>query len=238
MSMEKLAQADLGTTLFCIALTLGAYALSRFIAPRFPSPFTTPVFLSTTFIVSLLLALGIEFGRYEPAKDLLVFLLAPATVALAVPIHKNRRVLLRYLATAGAGIATGSFSTVAVAMLLGFAAHLDRAVIASLSVKSITAPIAIELAGIIHGHPTLAAVFVILTGMLGTMFGPWLLSRAGIAHPVARGLALGTISHGQGTAQAVCEGELQGAIAGISMGVTAVLTSITLPLLLDRLSGG
>lgn len=225
---------QLETTLFCIAITVGAYAASRYAAVRYKSPFTTPVFLSTTLIVALLLASGIEFERYQPAKEVMVFLLGPATVALAVPIHRNRRVLLRYLLPAGAGIAAGSLSTVAAAFLLGLALQVDPVVLASLSVKSVTAPIAIELAAIIHGHPTLAAVFVILTGMLGTMFGPWLLTLARIEHPLARGLALGTVSHGQGTAQAVLEGELQGAIAGIAMGVAAVLTSIALPLLLNQ----
>jgi len=82
---------------------------------------------------------------------------------------------------------------------------------------------------------TLAAAFVIATGMIGTMLGPWLMDRAGIHHPLARGLALGTISHGQGTAQAVSEGEKQGAIAGIAMGVSAVLTSVALPSLLQQI---
>lgn len=62
------------------------------------------------------------------------------------------------------------------------------------------------------------------------MLGPWLMDRTGIVHPLARGLSLGTISHGQGTAQALSEGELQGAISGIAMGVTAILTSAALPL--------
>lgn len=43
------------------------------------------------------------------------------------------------------------------------------------------------------------------TGMIGAAFGPWLMNRFRIAHPVSRGLALGTISHGQGTAEAATE---------------------------------
>ena len=104
-----------------------------------------------------------------------------------------------------------------------------------MSVKSVTAPIAIELATLLKGNPALAATFVIATGMIGAMLGPWLLTRAGIDCPVARGLALGTISHGQGTAQALTEGSLQGAMAGIAMGVTAILTSIVLPFAITAL---
>jgi putative effector of murein hydrolase len=229
-----MAGTELYATLFCIALTIGAYALSRFVGRRFPSPFTTPVFLSTALIVALLLSAGVDFAQYQPAKEVLVFLLAPATVALAVPVYRNRRVLLSYLVPAGAGIVVGSFCTVALAAGLGLAFGLERTLLASLTVKSVTAPIAIELADLVQGNATLAAVFVIVTGMLGAMFGPWLMTRARIVDPLARGVALGTISHGQGTAQAVLEGELQGAVAGIAMGVAAVLTSVALPLLLVR----
>lgn len=223
------------TTAFCIALTVGAYALSRFAARRYPSPLTTPVFFSTALIVALLVAAGVEFEQYRPARDVLVFLLAPATVALAVPVYKNRATLRAHLLPAMAGIVAGCLSTIAVAVLLGAWLGIGENVLASLSVKSVTAPIAVELATIVHGDPALAAVFVIVTGMLGAMFGPWLMNIARIAHPLARGLALGTISHGQGTAQAVSEGELQGAIAGIAMGMSAVFTSIALPSMLRML---
>ena len=215
--------------LYCVGVTVGAYALSRALAKRYPSPFTTPVFFSTVLIVLALLAGGLNFEDYRPAKDVLVILLGPATVALAVPIYKNRQVLALHAAPAFAGIVAGTLSTVLVAVGLGIAFALDRVTLASISVKSVTAPIAIELAAIVQGNVSLAAGLVIATGMIGTMFGQWLMDRAGIVDPLARGLALGTISHGQGTAQANLEGELQGAIAGIAMGVSAVITSIALP---------
>lgn len=213
-------------------ITIGAYALSRVLAKRYPSPFTTPVFFSTTLIVLVLIASRMRFEDYRPAKDILVVLLGPATVALAVPIFKNRRLLADHAVPALTGIAAGALSTILVAIGLGRAFELDRVVLLSMGVKSVTAPIAIELAGIVQGNLSLAAAFVIATGMIGTMFGQWMLDHTGINHPLARGLAMGTISHGQGTAQAFSEGELQGAIAGIGMSVAAVLTSIGLPSLI------
>jgi putative effector of murein hydrolase len=219
-------------TLYCIGITVGAYALSRAVAKRHVSPLTTPVFFSTALIMLILLASGLHFDDYRPAKDLLVILLGPATVALAVPIFKNRRVLVRHAAPALIGIVVGAVSTISVAIGLGLAFEVGREVLASVSVKSVTAPIAIELVGIVQGNLSLAAAMVIATGMIGAMFGQWLMDRTGIVDPLARGLALGAVSHGQGTAQALTEGELQGAIAGIAMGLTAILTSIVLPPLL------
>lgn len=216
-------------TILCILLTIGAYALSRIVAKRFPSPFTTPVFFSTSLIVLVLVVGGIPYEDYRPAADLLAKLLGPATVALAVPIHRHRRILLRSFVPAISGIVVGSVVTIGVALVLGRAAGFDREIQLAMSVKSTTAPIALELTRILGGNLAIAAALVIATGMAGAMFGQWLMDRLHIDHPLARGLAMGTVSHGQGTAQAVSEGELQGAIAAVSMGLAAIVTTLIVP---------
>lgn len=222
-------------TWFSIGVTVSAYALSRLVARHYPSAFTTPVFFSTILIIVVLASSGIQVADYEPAKQLMGYLLGPATVALAVPLYKNRRTLLSNSLPALTGLISGSVATLSAAMIVARLLGLPDTVRVSISIKSVTAPIAVELAPIIHGNPTLAAAFVIATGMIGAMLGPWLMTAAGIHHPLARGLALGTISHGQGTAQAVIEGELQGAAAGIAMGLAAVFTSIIAPVLVPLL---
>jgi putative effector of murein hydrolase len=219
--------------IFGVGVTLGAYVLSRLVAKRYPSPFTTPVFFSTPIVILTLLVTGVHLEDYKPAKDVMVFLLGPATVALAVPLHKNWRTLIENALPALFGLAAGSLSTLIGAAGLAKLCGLSPVVIASIAIKSVTAPIAIELAPIVHGDPTLAAGFVIATGMIGVMLGPWLMNLVDIRAPLARGLALGTISHGQGTAQAIHEGELQGAAAGIAMGLAAVLTSLAGPFVLS-----
>src|SRR5215831_5913231 len=166
--------------IFGVAVTLGAYVLSRVVAKRHPSPFTTPVFFSTPLVILTLLATGIHLEDYKPAKDVLVFLLGPATVALAVPLHKNWRMLVENALPALFGLAAGSLSTLLASASLAKLLALSPAVVASIAIKSVTAPIAIELAPIVHGDPTLAAGFVIATGMTGAMFGPWLMNVVGI----------------------------------------------------------
>ena len=101
--------------------------------------------------------------------------------------------------------------------------------ILSLAVKSITVPVATEVGRILKGNISMIAAFVIITGMFGAMFGAKLLNCFKIDHPFARGLAIGTISHGIGTAEAVKEGEIQGAVAGAAMGMAAIATSFILP---------
>ena len=225
----------LGITAFCVGITIGAYLLSRVLARRYPSPLTTPVFCSTAVIITILASSGVGVADYEPAKRLMVLLLGPATVALAVPLYKNRHTLKRHTLPALIGLGVGSLVTLAAALILARVLGLPEVIRASISIKSVTTPIAVELAPIVHGSPTLTVAFVIATGMIGTMLGPWLMNVTGIHDPLSRGLALGTISHGQGTAQAVSEGELQGAAAGIAMGLAAVFTSCVAPFLVPFL---
>lgn len=220
-------------TLLSIAITVGAYMLSKVAAKRFSSPLTTPVFFSTTLIIILLLILGINYDEYTIAKEIMTFLLGPATVALAVPLYKNRDMIKKYSVPAMLGIVIGTVSTIVTAVFLAEILNLTNEVMASASVKSVTVPVAVEVSTIIGGDPSLTAAFVVTTGILGTILGPWLMNVTNITNPLSRGLALGTISHGQGTAQAATEGELQGAIAGVAMGLSAIFTAIIAPMIVS-----
>ena len=221
--------------LFGIGVTALAYALSRVVGKRYPSPLTSPVFFSTPLVIAVVLLSGMHLSDYRPAKDIIVSLLGPATVALAVPLYKNRQTLLGNLLSASLGLALGSLSTLVIAALVARLFDLPQVIRASVSIKSVTAPVAIELAPMVNGDSTLAAAFVIATGIIGAMLGPWLMDKTGIRAPLARGLALGTISHGQGTAQAVIEGEVQGAAAGIAMVLAAIIASFVAPILVPIL---
>ena len=218
-------------TLLSIAITVGAYLLSKIAGKRYPSPLTTPVFFSTTLIIILLLSLDINFAEYTIAKDIMTFLLGPATVALAVPLYKNREMIKKHSGPALLGLVFGTVSTIISAVILAKLLNLSNEMIASASVKSVTVPVAVEVSTIFGGDPALTAAFVVATGILGTTIGPWLMNVTNITHPLSRGLALGTISHGQGTAHAATEGELQGAIAGVAMGLAAVFTAIIAPII-------
>ncbi|OCA81991.1 hypothetical protein A8F95_14875 [Bacillus wudalianchiensis] len=216
-------------TLFSIVLTLGIYMLARVLAVRFPSPLTTPVFLSTAAIIFVLVGSGISYEEYTPAKEMMTYLLGPATVALAVPLYRNRYVLWQKAVPAFLGMIAGTLATIASAVWLTKAFHLTTTTAASAAVKSVTTPVAIEVARIIGGDPALSAIFVMVAGMFGAMFGPWLLTAMKVTDPFSRGLSMGTTAHGIGTAQIVNEGSLQGAVSGAAMGFAAILTSVILP---------
>jgi putative effector of murein hydrolase len=102
-------------------------------------------------------------------------------------------------------------------------------VLESLAAKSVTAAIAVELSRLQGGDPSLTAPAVVLTGMLGAMLGPTVLSWARVRQPLARGIALGTISHAQGTAVALQEHEASGAVSTLALAGAALMTTLLLP---------
>jgi putative effector of murein hydrolase len=211
------------------AITVAAYALSLWARRRWPGPLTTPVFFSTALIVAAFALLGVDFQRYVPTRDLLGLFLGPATVALALPLYRQRALVRSHALPLALGIASGTLVTMIGALLLARAFALERAVGAALAIKSATVAIAIGIAPLVGADPALVAAFVIATGLCGTVLGPVLLDRIGVTSPLARGVALGTISHGQGTAQAALEGEATGAVASLAMGIAAILTALLAP---------
>nr|WP_263326139.1 LrgB family protein [Neobacillus sp. Marseille-Q6967] len=216
-------------TIVSIIVTVSAYILSRFLNGKYASPLTNPVFFSTVLVILLLTVTNISYEEYSQAKVIMTYFLGPATVAIAVPIYKNRKVLARYFYAAMMGLFTGSVITISIAMMLAYWFHLPESILISLSVKSITTPIAVETGKMIGGNSPLIAGFVIITGIIGAMFGAKWLSLCKVEHPFARGLSIGSIAHGIGTAEAVKEGEIQGAVAGAAMGIAGIITSIVIP---------
>lgn len=214
---------------YTMILTIVLYLISRKIFLHTKNPIFNPVLLSTTIIIIVLHYTGITFDQYKPGKDIMTFLLGPATVALALPLYLNRDVLRQALFPILFGICFGAISTLTTAVLLAKISGLDSLIIASIAPKSITAPIAIEISRLTGGDPAIAVAFVVFTGTLGSIIGQSILSVCKITNPIARGLAMGVTSHGQGTATILQEGALQGAMAGVAMAVAAIFISFIAP---------
>src|SRR5690625_1810383 len=210
-------------------LTISVYILSLWVFKKRPSIFTMPILFCTIVIIAVFVIGGISYEEYHLAKEIMTYLLGPATVALAVPLYKQRKMIKKNMLPIMVGMMLGTIVTIGSAVAMAIWFGLSDVMIRSLSVKSITIPIADEVAYILDANPTLVAGFVMITGMFGAMFGSVLLNIAKITHPVARGLSFGTMAHGIGTAQAMNEGEIQGATSGIAIGLAGIFTSILLP---------
>jgi predicted murein hydrolase (TIGR00659 family) len=228
MSLTDLSSAPL----LYLGLTCATYAVAVEINRRFRShPLANPVLLSVCCLIALLCLARLDYQHYFANVQLIHLLLGPATVALAVPLFRHWQKVRQAALPIMAGVICGSAAGILTAIMICAAAGVDVALTASLSTKSITAPVAMGIAQQIGGAPSLAAVFAVVTGMIGAAFGPWLLTRCRIQGSLERGLAMGTTSHGQGTARILQESEEAGAFAGLGMGLTALAMAVLLPLL-------
>lgn len=227
------------TPLTGLTITLAAFLFGRWVFRRAGHfPLLNPVLLAILTLVGLLTLTGVDYDTYFQGAQFVHFLLGPATVALAVPLYRQFEKVRRSAVALTTALVAGSVTAIATAMLIGWAMGASREVVMSLAPKSVTTPIAMGISDLTGGLPSLTAVLVILTGIVGASIGPAVLRLVGVSDPRATGFALGLASHGIGTARALELGETQGAFAGLAMGLNGLLTAIALPLLLAWLGIG
>jgi len=195
-----------------------------------------PVFHSMWIIGAFLLLTGTSYTTYFEGAQFVHFLLGPATVALAVPLYENRKVALAAILPMLAALAVGSVTAIGSVVLLAEAVGLPRTVVLSLAPKSVTAAVAMGISESLHADPSLTAVAVILTGIMGAMIVTPLMNRLGTRDLRARGFAVGIAAHGIGTARAFQVDAVAGVFASIAMSLNALMTSLLVPLAVTLLA--
>nr|WP_177431520.1 LrgB family protein [Pseudomonas huaxiensis] len=230
MDWQGAVQAVIHHPLFGIGITLGAYQLVIAAYEKTRWLFLQPVLVSMLVVIGVLLSCGLTYAEYRKSTEIMNILLGPATVALAVPLYLNlRRIRQLFWPTFTTLIVGGVFAT-AICLLLGWWFGAEHMILMTLAPKSVTSPIAMLVAEQIGGVAALAAVFVLITGVIGAIFGPALLSLLGVNSPEARGMALGLTAHAVGTSVALQESEECGAFAALAMSLMGVATAVFLPL--------
>ena len=201
------------------------------------NPLLNPVLVAVVILIAILVGTGTRYQTYFEGAQFVHFMLGPATVALAIPLYRQfehvRRSAVAVIASLLAGSVTAAASAVAIAWALG----AGRISVISIAPKSVTAPVAMAIVRQLGGLPSLTAVLVILTGIFGATAGPLLLDLLRVRDWEARGLAIGTASHGIGTARALQVSEVAGAFSGLAMGLNALATAILLPVAWKLLVG-
>jgi predicted murein hydrolase (TIGR00659 family) len=215
------------TPLLWLTATLAAYAAADALSARFKRhTLANPVAIASAIVVAMLLATGTSYVAYFAGAQFVHFMLGPATVALAIPLYRNLGLVRQALLPMAAALVAGSLTAAASAVLIAWAFGSPADVLASLAPKSVTAPIAMELAKSLGGIPSLAAVLVIITGIFGALVVTPLMKALAIRNDAARGFAVGVASHGIGTARAFQISQVAGTFAGIAMGLNGALTSL------------
>ncbi len=226
------AQLVVDHPLFPVGLTLLAFQFALWLYRRSGWLVLQPVMVSMLIVVGVLLACGMDYATYRAGAAPIAFLLGPVTIALAVPLYNNLKRIRQLAWPVLLTVLVGGTLTVGLTLVIAHAMGAQLPVLASLSGKSVTMPIAMLAAEQLGGLASLAAVFVMLTGVIGTALGPWLLGLAKVTHPAARGLSYGINAHAIGTARALEEGSECGGFAALGMSLLGVISAVLLPLLL------
>jgi predicted murein hydrolase (TIGR00659 family) len=224
------------TPLTWLVATLAAYAAADWLSQKSGrNPLVNPVLIAVLLLAAVLHGLGTPYKTFFEGAQFVHFLLGPATVALAVPLHRNwavvRRSLAPLLAALVAGAVTASVSAVGIAWAFG----APFEVLASLAPKSVTAAIGMGISQEIGGNAALTATLVISTGILGAIMVTPMMNALGLTDYRARGFAAGVASHGIGTARAFQVDPVAGTFAGIALGLNGLITALIVPVLIGWL---
>lgn len=215
-----------------LTFTLVAYQAGLWIHIRCRRhPLVNPVLIAVALLSVLLIATDTDYGTYFDGAQFVHFLLGPATVALAVPLYRQFSHVRRSAVALAVALVAGSLTAAGAAVAIAWALDGSRALLVSLAPKSATAPIAMAIAEDMGGLPTLTAVLVMLTGIIGAAFGTGVLNLLRLTDPRVQGFALGLASHGIGTARAVQLGETAAAFSGLAMGLNGLATAVLLPVI-------
>ena len=217
--------------LLWLTVTLAVYALADAVSVRTRRhPLANPVLHAMWIIAAVLLLTGTPYTTYFAGAQFVHFLLGPATVALAVPLYQNRKIVAQAILPMLVALLAGSITAIVSVMWLAAAFGLPREVVLSLAPKSVTAGVAMGISESLHADPSLTAVAVVLTGIMGAIIVTPLMNRTGITDFRARGFAAGLAAHGIGTARAFQVDMLAGTFSGVAMSLNALITSFLVPL--------
>ena len=200
------------------------------------APLANPVLIAMLLLAGLLQATGTPYADYFEGAQFVHFMLGPATVALAVPLHAALPRLRGLVIPMLGALVAGSVTAIASALLIARALGVEGATLLSLAPKSTTAPVAIGIAESLGGLPTLTAALVILTGIIGAVTVTPLMNALRVRDWRARGFAAGVAAHGIGTARAFQVDATAGAFSGLGMGLNAMLTALLAPWLVALLT--
>ncbi len=216
---------------FGAALTLLVYLFACRLGKRLHHPLANPMLLCLIMMIALLLLLDIDYDTYNQSARYLTYLLTPATACLALPLYRQIQKLREYPLAIVAGILTGvavnALCVIAVALLF----RLPHGDYVTLLPKSVTGAVGMPLSAELGGAAEITMAAISVTGLFGNILGTQILRLFRVNDRVAKGIALGCGSHAFGTVRALELGDVEGAMASLSLVITALLTVVIAPFL-------
>lgn len=221
-----------------LTMTLAAYLAGDYLFRKSgQKAILNPVLIAIVILVSILLLTGTSYESYFEGAQFVHFLLGPATIALAIPLYAQLPRLKRVFGPSLFALAVGSLTAIISAIGIGWALGASRPTLMSLAPKSVTTPIAMGIAEKIGGLPSLTAVLVVTTGIIGAVIAQWLFRLLRVKDEAVQGFAIGVAAHGIGTARAFQISETTGAFSALAMGLNGLATALLLPILIRAWGG-
>lgn len=215
---------------FGFFLTIGAYLAGLFLKQKLRLAIFNPLLIAILLVMACLAITGVDYDAYQQGGQFVSGLLTPATVCLAIPLYKQLHLLRKHFWAVAAGITSGVITSALCVFLFCKLFQLGHEHYVTLLPKSITTAIGMGVSQEAGGIVTLTVMSIVVTGITGNMCAQILCRLAGITHPVAKGLAIGTSAHALGTAKALELGEIEGAMSSLSIAVAGLMTVIAVPL--------
>lgn len=221
----------INTPLFGILLSIIAFEIGVWINKKTKISLLNPMLIGIVLVIGFLMVCNVKYESYKLGGDYISFFLAPATVALAVPLYKQLDKLKANWLPILVGIFVGSVSSIISVIVLAKFAGISQNVLVSITPKSITIPMGIEVSRLLGGLPAITVASIMITGITGAIISPIVCKLCHITDPVAQGVATGTASHAVGTSRMMELGEIQGAMSSLSIGIAGIVTAITAPII-------
>ncbi len=227
--MSEVCEVLRSSAFFGIALSVLCFEMASWIKAKLKWPIFNPFLIATLLVIGSLKLLNISYAEYNNSAQHLNVLMTPATVCLAVPLYRKLDMLRRNLAAVLGSIVCGVLINMAVVFGLSLLLGMGHEEYVSMLPKSITTPIGLALCEEYGGISSITVLVILFTGITGNVAGEIMFSLLRVRWPMSRGLAMGASAHAIGTAKAMEMGEAEGAMSGLAIAVTGVLTVIIAP---------
>ncbi len=209
-----------------VALSLLAYGLGALLKKKFKLGIFNPLLISIAVTILVIIIGNVDYEVYNEGAKYLSYLLTPATVCLAIPLYEQWELLKKNSRAVIAGLVTGTVTSLTTVFALALVCGLSHEEYVTLLPKSITTAIGMGVSEELGGYVTITVAVIIITGVLGNIFGETICKIFRITEPISKGLAMGAASHAIGTAKAMEMGEIEGAMSSLAIAVSGILTVI------------
>ena len=215
------------TSMFAgVTVSLLAYIIGALLKKKFKLAIFNPLLISIVLTIIMLVIADIDYDVYAQGADYLSWFLTPATVCLAIPLYEQWELLKHNVKAVMLGITAGVLASLTTVLVLSLIMHLSHEEYVTLLPKSITTAIGMGVSEELGGYVTITVAVIIVTGVIGNIFGELICKIFRITEPISKGIAFGSASHAIGTAKAMELGDVEGAMSSLSIAVSGILTVV------------